>query len=131
VAEAWVVVAFDALADESDEHVARLTRELGLDLRDVGVVEPVRAAADDGTKGGDGAVVATALAVLTAADPTYVQALVDTLRAFLNRHQGRAARLKVGEIELAIDKPSTDEVAQLIEITRSAIEARAAEPAGH
>jgi hypothetical protein len=128
VTQAWVTVVFDVESDEMVEDVARLTGELAQDLREVGEVEYVPAAGEDGAKGAE-VVVAATLAVLTASDPVYVQALVDTVAAFLRRHEGRRARLAVGGVELQIDRPSADEVAQLIEMARSAIEAGAGHPA--
>lgn len=128
MAEAWTTVVFDVQPGETAEEVARITGELALDLGEVGETEYVPAACADGAKGAD-AVVAATLAVLTASDPGYVQALVDTVIAFLRRHEGRRARLMVGDIELAIDQPSKPEVAQMIDIVRSAIAARAVEQA--
>lgn len=125
-----MTVSFVLQSDEADEDVARLIGELAQDLREVGEVEYVQAPGEDGAKGAD-VVVAATLAVLTASDPVYVQALVDTVVAFLRRHEGRRARLAVGDAELQIDRPSADEVAQLIDLARSAIEARAGHPAEH
>jgi hypothetical protein len=122
VTQAWVTVSFDTKPDETVEEVARLTRELARDLREVGEVEYVPAAGEADAKGPD-AVVAAALGVLTASDPVYVQAFVDTVAAFLRRHEGRRARLTVGGVELAIDQPSKDDVASVIELARAAIEA--------
>jgi hypothetical protein len=124
----WITVVFDIQWGETAEEVAGLTRELALDLREVGETEYVPATREDGAKGAD-AVVAATLAVLTASDSAYVQALVDTVIAFLRRHEGRRARLRVGDIEFAIDQPSTPEVAQMIDMVRSAIAARAVEQA--
>jgi hypothetical protein len=128
MAQTCVTVAFSAEPDDTDEELARLTRELALDLREVGVVEYVRTVPEQGSKG-VGEVVAATLAVFTTAEPTYVQALVDTVVAILRRNEGRRAHLKVGGIELILDQPSSDEVVQLIEMTRSAIERAADEPA--
>jgi hypothetical protein len=128
MAQTPVTVAYNAEPDDTDEELARLTRELALDLREVGVVEYVAAVPEQGSKG-VGEVVAATLAVFTAAEPTYVQALVETVVAFVRRHEGRRAQLKVGGIELAIDQPSRDEVVELIEMTRSAIERAAVETA--
>jgi hypothetical protein len=127
-AQGWVTVVFEVQPGETAEEVTRLTGELALDLREVGETEYVPAASEDGAKGAD-AVAAATLAVLTASDPAYVQALVDTVIAFVRRHEGRRARLTVGDIGLAIDQPSTSEVAQMIDIVRSAIAARGVERA--
>ena len=124
----WITVVFDIQWGETAEEVAGLTRELALDLGEVGETEYVPATREDGTKGAD-AVAAATLAVLTASDSAYVQALVDTVIAFLRRHEGRRARLRVGDIEFAIDQPSTPEVAQMIDIVRSALGARGVEQA--
>jgi hypothetical protein len=118
---AWVTVTFDAEPDETEDDLVRLSGELAADLREVGVVRYVPAAADAAAKGA-GEVVAATLAVLTAAEPDYVRALVDTVTAFLRRHEGRRAELEVGQIRLTIDRPTAGEVAGLIDLTRSAIE---------
>jgi hypothetical protein len=47
---------------------------------------------------------------------------VDTVVAFLGRNAGRRAHLKVADVELAIDRPTEGEVADMIEIIRTAIE---------
>jgi hypothetical protein len=128
MAQVRVVVAFDPEPDDTDEGLAHLTRELELDLREVGVVEYLPAAPARDAKG-VGEVVAATVAVLTAVEPTYVEALVRTVVAFLRRNEGRRARLKVGDVELAVDQPSGDEVAELIQMTRSVIERHAVERA--
>jgi hypothetical protein len=128
VGQVRVVVTFDPGPDDSDEQVAHFTRELELDLREVGVVEYLPAAPARDAKG-VGEVVAATVAVLTAAEPTYAEALVRTVVAFVRRHEGRRAHLKVGSVELAIDQPSGDEVAELIQMPRSVIERHVVERA--
>jgi len=129
MAQTWVTVAFDPQPDETDDDLVRLSGELAGDLREVGEVAYVPAAGEPDGKG-VGDVVAATLAVLTVVDPPdYVQALVDTVTAFLRRHEGRRAHLTVGGIELCIDQPTRDEVAMLIDLTRSAIERDAVERA--
>lgn len=128
VTQATVIVALDIETEDSDEHLARLTRELEGDLRDVGEVRYLTLPATADSKG-VGEVVAATLAVVTGADPVYVQALVETVVAFLRRNEGRRARLTVGDVEVAIDQPTRDEVADLIEIARVAIERAAGEAA--
>lgn len=119
MAQAQIVLAFDAEPGETDGDLAVLTRELELDLREVGEVESVTAAPQPDSKSA-GEVVLAALAVVT--DPTYAQMLVDTVVAFLRRNGGRSARLTVGDIELSIDGPTRDQVDALVEMTRAAIE---------
>ena len=118
---AWVTVSFEAEPDETDEDLAALTGELAGDLREVGDIDYVPVEGETDGKG-VGEVVAATLAVLTVGEPGCVQALVETVVAFLRRHEGRRARLRVGEVRLSIDQPTRGEVEQMIELTRLAIE---------
>jgi hypothetical protein len=123
VAQSRVVLTLDAEPDETEEQLAPLTRELELDLREVGEVEFVTAEPQPHSKGA-GDIVLAALAIVT--EPTYVQALIETVVAFLRRNDGRSARLTVGDIELSIDGPTGDQVDALIEMTRTALDRDAA-----
>ena len=60
--------------------------------------------------------------VLAGTDPGYVQALVDVVLAFLRRHDGRRVHLRVGDIELTIDRPTHGQTDELITTVRAAIE---------
>lgn len=60
--------------------------------------------------------------VLAGVDPGYVQALVDVILAFLQRHTGRRAHLRVGDIELTIDRPTRGQTDELIRTVQAAIE---------
>src|SRR5512142_1451007 len=117
IVQEWVMVSFGPLAGEADEDLARLTDELARDLRAVGGVRYVSADGEPGGKG-VGEVVAATLAVLTAAEPDYVQMLVDIVVGFLQRHRGRRAELRVGDVALTVDQPDEDEVAEIIKLTR-------------
>lgn len=119
--QADVLVTFESRAAEDDGILERLARELALDLCEVTVVESVSTPAAAGGKGLGELVVAT-LAVTTGADPAVITAVVQTVVAFLNRNAGRRATLRIGEVELHVDQPTKDEVVQLIELTRTAVE---------
>ncbi|HEY0486446.1 MAG TPA: hypothetical protein VGD72_09380 [Mycobacteriales bacterium] len=117
-----VQVDFTPLADDDEFVLDQLTEELAGELREIGEVERVpQPGSDPGSKG----VAELALGVVTVlagADPGYVQALVEVVVAFLQRNTGRRARLRVGDTELTIDRPSSGEAAELIRTAQSAIE---------
>jgi hypothetical protein len=130
VAYATVLVALDTENDESDETLLRLTSELEGDVRELGEVHYLPAPGTPQSKGVQ-EIVAGTIAVVLATDPAYIQALVETVVAFLRRNEGRRARLTVGDVELVLDQPNREEVADLIEMARSAIERKVAEQRDH
>jgi hypothetical protein len=117
-----VQVDFTPLADDDEFVLDQLTEELADELREIGEVERVpQPGSDPGSKG----VAELALGVVTVlagVDPGYVQALVKVVVAFLQRNTGRRARLRVGDTELTIDRPSGGETAELIRTAQAAIE---------
>jgi hypothetical protein len=115
------LVEFTSLVDDDDFVLDRLTRELAVDLAEIGDVNYESAQSPPDSKGAE-EIVLGALSVLTAAEPSHVQAVVDTVVAFLGRNTGRRAHLKVADVELAIDRPTKGEVADMIKIVRTAIE---------
>ena len=121
----FVTVTLESLPQEPEEALLSSTQELVLDLREIGPVDFVPVASGTGAKSA-GEVVAGVLALVASANPDYVQAVVQTVVAFLRRHDNRRATLKVGEVELHIDQPSRDEVARIIDTMQSALESREA-----
>ena len=118
-----VIVTLEPLPQESEEALLGRTRELVLDLREIGPVDFVPVASASGAKSA-AEIVAGALALAASANPDYVQAAVQTIVAFLRRHDNRRATLKVGDVELHIDQPSRDEVARIIDAMQTALESR-------
>lgn len=121
MAQVNVVVSFDQMPDDTDGSLAHLTRELELDLCEIGIVEYLPTEPSPDAKG-VGEVVAATVSVLTAAEPAYIEALVKTVAAFLRRNEGRSARLKVGDAELAIEQPSERQVDELIRMMWTVVE---------
>lgn len=115
------LVEFTSLVDDDEFVLDRLTRDLAADLAEVGEVDYQPAESAPDSKGA-GEIVLAALSVFTTAEPSYAQAIVDTVVAFLSRNTGRRARLKVADVELAIDSPTRGEIADMIKIVRTAIE---------
>lgn len=119
---AHLVIGIVPLPDDDDFVLDRLTEELADDLREIGEAERI---AQSGVIPGDKGVaelVVGAVTVLAGTDPAYLQALVDLVVGFLQRNAGRRAQLRVGEVELTIDRPSRKEAAELIKIVQTAIE---------
>ncbi|GGL88122.1 MULTISPECIES: hypothetical protein [Micromonospora] len=114
-------IDFTSLVDDDEFVLGELTDELADDLRDIGEVERVELATGPDAKG----VAELALGVVTVlagADPGYLQALVDVVLAFLRRHSGRRVHLRVGDIELTIDRPTPGQTDELVSTVRAAIE---------
>lgn len=120
-----VTVTFTPLPQEPEDILLSRTRELALDLREIGPVDFVPAPSAPGAKSA-GEIVAGVLALAATVNPDYVQAAVQTIVAFLRRHENRRASLKVGDVELHIDQPSRDEVARIIDAMQSALDSQAA-----
>lgn len=122
--ETQLVVAFEKRAGESEEDLAKLTRELELDLRDIGPVGYLPAAPAANSKSA-GEVVSATLSLIATTNPEYVQAVVETVLAFVGRHDNRRAELRVGDVKFTLDRPSRREVARLIDLLESALDSRA------
>jgi hypothetical protein len=121
----FVTVTFASLQEEPEDTFLDHTRELALDLREIGPVDFVPAVSAPGAKSA-GEVVAGVLAIAATANPDYAQAVVQTVVAFLRRNENRRASLKVGDIELHIDQPTRDEVARIIDAMQTALDSPAA-----
>ncbi|MEH1014210.1 hypothetical protein V6U90_14000 [Micromonospora sp. CPCC 206060] len=121
MAHALFGVTFTSLDGDDDFVLEQLTRDLATDLAELGDVEYVELPPEPDSKGAAEIAVA-ALSVLTTTEPSYLQAVVETVVAFLNRNAGRRAHLRVADIELTIDRPHDDEVAAMISMVRAAIE---------
>ncbi|MFI7080525.1 hypothetical protein ACIBO1_24790 [Micromonospora sp. NPDC049903] len=116
-----IQIAFTPIADDDEFVLGELTDELADDLREIGDAQRVERAAVPGAKG----VAELALGVVTVlagTEPGYVQAFVDVVLAFLQRHTGRRVQLRVGDIELIIDQPTHQQTDELISTVRAAIE---------
>lgn len=115
-------VDFTQLPDDDAFVLDQLTEELADDLREIGEVEriPGKPPGPDGK--GVTELTLAAVSVLASTDPGYVQALVDVVMAFIQRNTGRRAHLRVGDIELTIDRPTRDEVAEIISTAQAAIQ---------
>lgn len=121
MSEVVVEIRFTPLPEDDDFVLDQLTDELEEDLRDIGEVRRIEAPPIPGSKG-VGELVLSTLAVVAGTDPGYVQALVDLVVGFLNRNQGRRAHLRVGDVELTIDRATKAETARMIDLVRDAIE---------
>jgi len=121
LAQIRLLVGFTTAAEDDDFVLERLTAELADELRAAGEVDYVAMPARPGDKGVAEVAVST-LSVLTAVDPAYLRVLVDGVVAFTNRNAGRRVQLKVGDTELAIDRPTRGEVETIIKAVQSAIE---------
>jgi hypothetical protein len=117
-----VRVDFTALADDDEFVLDQLTEELADDLRDIGEVERVAQPAPGPDSKGVAELALGALTVLAGTDPGYAQALVDLVVAFLQRNTGRRVHLRVGDIELTIDRPTRSQTSELIKTAQAAIE---------
>ncbi|RSM41324.1 hypothetical protein DMB66_56190 [Actinoplanes sp. ATCC 53533] len=121
----FVTVTFASPPEEPEDAFLSRTRELALDLREIGPVDFVPAVSAPGAKSA-GEIVAGVLAIAATANPDYAQAVVQTVVAFLRRNENRRASLKVGDIELHIDQPTRDEVARIIDAMQTALDSPAA-----
>ncbi|MGC4857388.1 hypothetical protein ACLQ24_29510 [Micromonospora sp. DT4] len=110
------------LADDDEFVLGEVTDELADDLRDVGEVDRVERADVDPDAKGVAELALGVVTVLVGTDPGYVQAFVDVVLAFLRRHDGRRVHLRVGDIELTIDRPTSRQTDELISTVRAAIE---------
>ena len=117
-----VQIDFTSLVDDDDFVLDQLTEELTEDLREIGETDRVPLPSRDRDSKGVSELALGAVTVLMGTDPGYVQALVDVTMAFLQRHTGRRAYLRVGDIELTIDRPSRGETAELIKTAQAAID---------
>lgn len=117
-----VHVDFTPLADDDELVLDQLTEELAGDLREIGEVERVAQPAPHGDSKGVAELALGSLTVLAGADPGYVQTLIEVIVAFLQRNTDRRAHLRVGKVELTIDRPTRGETAELIRAVRAAIE---------
>ncbi|SBW28797.1 hypothetical protein [Protofrankia symbiont of Coriaria ruscifolia] len=117
-----VQIDFTLLADDDEFVLDQLTEELADDFREVGEVERIPRPASGPDSKGVAELVLGAVIVLAGVDPGYVQALVDVVVAFLQRNTGRRVHLRVGDIELTIDRANPGETAELIRTVQTAIE---------
>jgi hypothetical protein len=117
-----VQVDFTPLADDDEFVLDQLTEELADDLREIGEVERLPQPASGLDSKGVAELALGVVTVLAGVDPGYVQALIDVVVAFLQRHPDRRAYLRVGDIELTIDRPTHGETAELIRTAQAAIE---------
>ncbi|BCJ57170.1 hypothetical protein [Micromonospora endophytica] len=115
-------IAFTPLADDDEFVLGELTDELADDLREVGEVSRVERASVDRDAKGVAELALGVVTVLAGTEPGYVQALVDVVLAFLQRHTGRRVHLRVGDIELTIDRPTHAQTDELIRTVQAAIE---------
>ncbi|WBB46464.1 hypothetical protein O3597_14735 [Verrucosispora sp. WMMA2044] len=115
-------IAFTPLADDDEFVLGELTDELADDLREVGDVSRVERATVDPAAKGVAELTLGVVTVLAGTEPGYVQALVDVVLAFLQRHTGRRVHLRVGDIELTIDQPTHAQTDELISTVRAAID---------
>ncbi|MCL7459025.1 hypothetical protein M8I35_17735 [Micromonospora sp. MSM11] len=116
-------IDFTPLADDDEFVLGELTDELADSLREIGgEVERVDRPAVEPDAKGVAELVLGVVTVLAGTDPGYVQALVDVVLAFLQRHTGRRVHLRVGDIELTIDRPTHGQTDELISTVRAAIE---------
>ncbi|BCL15865.1 hypothetical protein [Micromonospora sagamiensis] len=117
-----IQVDFTPVADDDEFVLDQLTDELADDLREIGEVERVEQPVTDPDAKGVGELALGVVTVLAGIEPGYVQALVDVVLAFLQRHTGRRAHLRVGDIELTIDRPTRSQTDEMIRIVQAAIE---------
>lgn len=116
-------IDFTPLVDDDEFVLGELTDELTDGLREIGgEVERVDRPAVDPNAKGVAELMLGVVTVLAGTDPGYVQALVDVVLAFLQRHTGRRVHLRVGDIELTIDRPTHAQTNELIRTVRDAIE---------
>lgn len=114
---------FSTDPEDDDFILERLTNELADELRPVSDVGYVPLAVQPGDKG-VGEVVSAALSVLIAINPDYLRLLIEAIAAFTSRNVGRRVQLTVGDAEITIDRPQSDEVETLIKLMQSAVARR-------
>ncbi|WP_433552279.1 hypothetical protein ACQP08_01375 [Micromonospora zamorensis] len=117
-----VRIDFTPLADDDEFVLGELTDDLADDLREIGEVERVERPVVDPHAKGVAELAIGVVTVLVGTDPGYVQALVEVVLAFLRRHDRRRVHLRVGDIELTIDRPTHGQTDELITTVRAAIE---------
>ncbi|MEH0821781.1 MULTISPECIES: hypothetical protein [unclassified Micromonospora] len=115
-------IDFTPLTDDDEFILGELTDELADDLREVGEVERAERPVTDPRAKGVAELALGVVTVLAGADTGYVQALVDVVLAFLQRHTGRRVHLRVGDVELTIDRPTHRQTDELVATVRAAIE---------
>jgi hypothetical protein len=121
LAQVRLLVGFTTTAEDDDFVLERLTAELADELRVAGEVDYVPVPVRPGDKGVAEVAVAT-LGVVTAVDPANLRLLVEGVVAFTKRNAGRRVRLKVGDTELTIDRPTRGEVETIIKTVQSVVE---------
>ncbi|MFC6018406.1 hypothetical protein ACFP2T_19615 [Plantactinospora solaniradicis] len=117
-----VQVGFTPLPEDDDFVLDQLTEELADDLRGIGEVHRVESSVRDRDSKGVAELVLGTVTVLLGTDSGYAQALVELVVCFINRNNGRRVQLKVGDIELSIDRPTKAQNDELIRMVRDAIE---------
>ncbi|WP_433347741.1 hypothetical protein [Micromonospora sp. CA-111912] len=115
-------IEFTPLADDDEFVLNELTEELADDLGEAGEVERVERPTTDPAAKGVGELALGVVTVLAGVDPGYVQALVDVVLAFLQRHTGRRVHLRVGDVELTIDRPTHGQTDELIRTMQAELE---------
>ncbi|MEO3778173.1 hypothetical protein ABGB16_15265 [Micromonospora sp. B11E3] len=122
MSDVLVRIEFTTIADDDEFVLDQLTEELADDLRDIGEVRRLERPVTDPDAKGAGELVLGTVTVLAGADPGYVQALVDVVLAFLQRNAGRRVHLRVGDIELTIDRATRAQTDELIRTVQAAID---------
>jgi hypothetical protein len=122
VSQILIQVGFTPLPEDDDFALDQLTEELADDLSDIGGVSRAQSHVARPDDKGVAELVLGTVTLLASADPGYAQALVDLIVGFLNRHTGRRVHLRVGDIELTIDRPTKAQNDELIRVVRDAIE---------
>ncbi|RKR90544.1 hypothetical protein BDK92_4920 [Micromonospora pisi] len=117
-----IQINFTPLVEDDEFVLDQLTEELTDQLREIGLVERVRKQVSGTDNKGIAELTLNTVTVLAGVDPGYVQAMVDLVVAFLQRHTGRRVHLRVGDIELTIDQPTHNETAELIRTIQAAID---------
>ncbi len=109
-----VQIASDPDSDEAE--VYRLSRELRRELLRLNVDDVVRAAdahPPAGTKAG-GTSLADVL-IVSVSNSTVIVAMIQLLRGWINRGNGRRVKLKIGKNGIDVGSASPEEQARLIE----------------
>jgi hypothetical protein len=121
LAELRSQISFQTAATDDDFVLERLSAELAEDLRDVGEVSYSTLEAQPGDKGIGEVAVAT-LSVLTAVDPAQLEAMIQILSSFTKRNAGRRVQMRVGEVELTIDRPTDAQVDTILKTVQNAVD---------
>ncbi|WP_018219351.1 hypothetical protein [Salinispora pacifica] len=123
MARVLVQIDFTPFTDDDEFVLGELTDELAESLREIGgEVERVGNPVVNPDAKGAAELMLGVVTVLTGTDPGYVQALVDVVLSFLQRHTGRRVHLRVGDIEMTIDRPTHAQTDELVRTARAAIE---------